>query len=219
MKLSKTTINLLRNFAGINTNLLIRPGNEIMTVAANKTAFAKAEVEETFDVEFGVYDLSELLGVLSIFESPELEFTDRSLTISSGKNRVRYMPADASVLISPKKEPKFTDSPEAEFTLTSQQLSQIIKASSVLKVPFMTINGDGEKISVLIHDKSNPNTNQFAIDVESVSSSKFDLHIKVESLKMIPEDYQVLVSSSKMCKFIGDKKSYIVTGETDSSFE
>lgn len=219
MKLSKTTINLLRNFASINTNILVKPGNQIMTVAANKTSFACAEVEEDFDVTFGIYDLNELLGVLSIFNDPDLTFTEKSLTISEGKNRIRYMPADAEVLIYPKKEPKFSDTPDAEFTLTSQHLTQIIKASSVLKVPFMTIQGDGNKIVILVHDKSNPNTNQFAIDVEAETDKTFSMHIKVDSLKMIPEDYQVLVSSAKVCKFIGDKKTYLVTGETDSSFE
>lgn len=219
MKLSKPTINLLRNFASISTNILLKPGNKIMTVAANKTAFAAAEIEETFDVEFGIYDLNEFLGVLSIFEDPDLTFTEKSLTISEGKNRIRYMPADAEVLIYPKKEPKFSDDPEAEFVLSAQQLSQIIKASSVLKVPFMTIKADGKKIVVLVHDKSNPNTNQFAIDVEADTDKTFDMHIKVESLKMIPEEYKVLVSSAKVCKFIGDKKTYSVTGETDSSFE
>lgn len=219
MKLSKTTINLLRNFASINTNLLITPGNKLLTVAANKTAFASAEVEETFETTFGLYDLGEFLGVLSIFEDPDLIFTEKSLTIAEGKNRIRYMPADADVLIYPKKEPKFTDEPEAEFTLTAQQLSQIIKASSVLKVPFTTIKADGNKIQVLVHDKSNPNTNQFAIDVDCETDKTFDLHIKVESLKMIPEDYQVLVSSAKVCKFVGENKTYLVTGETDSSFE
>ena len=57
MKLSKQTINILRNFAGINTNLYISPGNTLMTVAANKTAFAVAEVEETFDTAFGGCDV------------------------------------------------------------------------------------------------------------------------------------------------------------------
>jgi len=219
MKLSKTTVNLLRNFASINTNLLIRPGNQLMTVSANKTAFASAEVEEEFDVTFGIYDLSEFLGVLSIFENPELTFTDRALTISDGKNHIRYMPADAEVLISPKKEPKFSATPEAEFILTSQHLTQIIKASSVLKVPFVTFKGDGTKIVALVHDKSNPNTNQFSIDVETDCDSTFDMHIKVDSLKMMPEEYKVMISSAKVCKFIGDKKTYLVTGELDSSFQ
>lgn len=219
MKLSKQTINILRNFAGINTNLYINAGNTLMTVAANKTAFAIAEVEETFDTNFGVYDLGELLGVLSIFSDPDLEFSERNLIISEGKNRIRYMPADAEVLIFPKKEPRFPEEPNAVFDLTAQNLAQITKASSVLKVPFVTFRGDGKKIVALVHDKANPNSNQFSIDVGAESTEVFDMHVKVESLKMLPEDYKVQVSFNKILKFIGDRKSYLVTCETDSSSE
>ena len=219
MKLSKNTLNILRNFAGINQNLMIKEGSTLLTVASNKTAFASAEVEETFDVDFGIYDLSELLGVLSIFADPELEFSERSLIISEGKNRIRYMPADAEVLVFPKKEPKFTDTPDAEFTLTSQNLTQIIKAASVLKVPVVTFKGDGEKIVALVHDKTNSNSNQFIIDLNAETDRTFDMHVKVDSLKMLPEDYNVQISFQKILKFVGDKKSYLVTCETDSSAE
>lgn len=219
MKLSKQTINILRNFASINTNLYITPGNTLMTVAANKTSFATAKVEEEFDVEFGVYDLGELLGVLSIFNDPDLTFTEKTLTISEGKNRIRYMPADAAVLIYPKKEPKFTDDPEAQFDLSAQNLAQITKASSVLKVPFVTFKGDGNKIVALVHDKTNPNSNQFTIDLDAKTDRVFDMHVKVDSLKMLPEDYAVSISFSKILKFVGADKSYLVTCETDSSAE
>ena len=219
MKLSKQTINILRNFAGINTNLHITPGNTLMTVAANKTAFAIAEVEETFDTAFGVYDLGELLGVLSIFTDPDLQFNEKTLVISEGKNRIRYMPADSEVLIYPKKEPRFPDEPDAEFDLTAQNLAQITKASSVLKVPFVTFKGEGNKIVALVHDKANPNSNQFSIDVGAATTEVFDMHVKVESLKMLPEDYKVQVSFNKILKFVGDRKSYLVTCETDSASE
>lgn len=129
------------------------------------------------------------------------------------------MPADAEVLIFPKKEPKFTDTPDASFTLTAQHLGQIIKAASVLKVPIVTFKGDGKKVVVLVHDKTNPNSNQFVIDVDAETESNFDMHVKVDSLKMLPESYEVHVSFSKVIKFIGDKKTYLVTCETDSSAE
>ena len=219
MKLSKNTINILRNFNSINNNILITPGNKLMTVAANKTAFASAEIEESFDTEFGVYDLSEFLGVLSIFTDPELTFNDKALVIAEGKNRIRYMPADSEVLIYPKKEPRFPDTPDAQLELTMQQLSQVIKAASVLKAPIITFKGDGSKITVLVHDKTNPNSNQFVIDVGEDTDKVFEMHVKVDSLKMLPENYSVMISFNKVIKFVGDKKNYLVTCETDSSVE
>ena len=217
MKFSKNTLAVLRNFASINSNLMITPGNTLMTVAANKTAFACVEVDETFDTPFAIYDLGEMLGVLSIFNDPDLEFTEKSLIISEGKNRIRYMPADPEVLIYPKKQPRFTETPDASFRLTAQNLTQIVKASSVLKVPVVTFKGDGEKIVAMVHDKANVNSNQFVIDVDQETDKTFDMHVKVESLKMLPDDYEVLISFNKVIKFVGDRKSYLVTCETDSS--
>ena len=219
MKLSKNTINILRNFSSINMNLMIRPGNTLMTVAANKTAFASAIVEESFDYDWGIYDLSEFLGVLSIFTDPELTFNNKALVISEGKNRIRYMPADSEVLIFPKKEPRFPDQADAELDLTAQHLSQIIKAASVLKAPIISFKGDSNKITILVHDKTNPNSNQFVIDVESSTDKAFEMHVKVDSLKMLSENYKVMISFNKVIKFVGDNKTYLVTCETDSVVE
>ena len=218
MKLSKETLTILRNFASINPNLMIKPGNTIMTAAANKTAFAMATIEEDMPVTMGIYDLGELLGVVSIFTDPDLTFTEKSLTISEGKNKIRYMPADAEVLFFPKKVPAFPDA-DAKFDLPAAQLQQIMKASAVLKVPFMTIKGDGTKITVLVHDKANPNSNQFIIDVSATTDKEFQMHVKVDSLKMLVEDYAVDVSFAKVLQFVGKGKSYLVTCETDSSAE
>ena len=58
MKLSNNTISVLKNFASINQNLVIKEGNEITTMSAMKNIVAKAEVEETFTYEVAIYDLN-----------------------------------------------------------------------------------------------------------------------------------------------------------------
>ena len=52
MKISNDTIEVLKNFAGINTNILVREGNSLSTISTGKNIFAKAEVKETFPKEF-----------------------------------------------------------------------------------------------------------------------------------------------------------------------
>lgn len=218
MKLSKPTLALLKNLSTINGNLLIQPGNVLATIATNKTISAEMEVEETFDTEFGIYDLSEFIGVLGIFEDPELEFDKKCLTISEGKNSIRYLPAEASVLVVPKKAKPFPADAEVSFDLPSNILANIVKSASVLKVPFVTIKGDGSKLSLVVHDKANANSNQFNIDIGS-TDKEFAFHMKVDSLKMVPENYKVLISSKKVAKFIGTKKSYMLAMEFDSTYE
>ena len=67
MKLSTNTIQVLKNFASINQNLVINEGNEIKTMSAMKNIVAKAEVEETFPKQVAIYDLNEFLASLSLF--------------------------------------------------------------------------------------------------------------------------------------------------------
>ena len=46
MKLSKDTLDVLKNFATINTNILVREGNSLSTISTGKNIFAKADITE-----------------------------------------------------------------------------------------------------------------------------------------------------------------------------
>lgn len=216
MKLTKETLGILKNYATINTNILLKPGSLLQTKSPNNTIYSEAKVEEVFPTEFGIYDLNEFLGVLSIFNDPELTFNDRSLTISEGKNKIHYLPADAEVLIAPKGAPKLPV-PEVEFELSAQSLQQIIKASAALKVPFMTIHSKDGNIEILVHDKANPNSNKFQLEL-GTTEHEFNVHVKVESLKMLPDTYTLQVTSKKICLFKSATKSYLLACEADSTF-
>ena len=95
MKLSNNTVQVLKNFASINQNLVIKEGNEIKTMSAMKNIVAKATVEETFPKQVAIYDLNEFLGCLSLFKSPVLSFNNTSVTIteenSNSGDSLEYM--------------------------------------------------------------------------------------------------------------------------------
>ena len=65
MQISNETIQLLKNFAAINSNILIRKGKTLSTISTAKNIFAKATVAEDFPVEVPVYDLNSLLALLT----------------------------------------------------------------------------------------------------------------------------------------------------------
>jgi hypothetical protein len=92
MKLSETTLVILKNFATFNNHLVVDPGNVIRTLTEKKTVLIKAEVEEEFPVPFAFHDLSGFLKILSLFEEPELEFGKNSVVISdaSGTSQEYY---------------------------------------------------------------------------------------------------------------------------------
>ena len=75
MKLSKQSIEILKNFNTINSNLHIVPGRDQVTVSPMKNIMVEAKFEEDFPVEFAIWDLSKFLGTLSLFEDPLLHST------------------------------------------------------------------------------------------------------------------------------------------------
>ena len=61
VKLSKGTIDVLKNFSGINSQILVKKGSVLRTISAQKTIMAQATVEDEFPVDFAIYDLPQLL--------------------------------------------------------------------------------------------------------------------------------------------------------------
>ena len=93
MKLSNHTTSVLKNFATINQNLVIKEGNTITTMSAMKNIVAKADVEETFPQEVAIYDLNEFLASLSLFTNPILDFAENHVMIrdeNNSSNSLKY---------------------------------------------------------------------------------------------------------------------------------
>ena len=99
MKLSDTTISVLKNYSSINQNLKIGAGNNLVTMSAMKNIVAQSKVEETFEKDVAIYDLNEFLAAMSLFDSPELDFEDEYLMIITNRtSSLKYWYSDPSVV-------------------------------------------------------------------------------------------------------------------------
>ena len=76
VKLSKQTIEVLRNFSAINKSILIEPGKFVETMSVNKNIIAATDIREGIPEQMAIYDLPLFLGALSLFKSPTLFFPD-----------------------------------------------------------------------------------------------------------------------------------------------
>lgn len=219
MKLSKDTLALFKNFASINSNLIIKPGNKLTTISSGKNIMAETIVGEQFPTEFGIYDLNEFLGAMSLFENPELDFSDKYVTIKEGKNSVRYFAANQSVLTVVPNVKQFPN-PDIEFDLTSQMLTQVQRVASILKVSDISFVGDGETVTINVGDKSNPTGSSFDSEI-GVTDKTFKVKFKVENLKMMAGDYRVSIGAKKISRFqaTNQQLTYYVAIELDSTFD
>jgi len=199
MKLSDTTISVLKNYSSINQNLKIGAGNNLVTMSAMKNIVAQSKVEETFEKDVAIYDLNEFLAAMSLFDNPELDFEDEYLMMGNeGKtSSLKYWYSDPSVVTTVTKDIEMP-STEVTFTLSSDELSHITKAAAVIGAPDMVLENGSLKVT----DKKNQTANAFSMDVaQDVKHLNYAFWFKVENLKLMPGTYDVSVSSKKISHF------------------
>ena len=224
MKLSEHTIEVLKNFASINQNLVIKEGSTLTTMSAMKNIVAKAEVEESFDKEVAIYDLNEFLASISLFSSPVLEFNEGFVTIkeeNTPKNSLKYFYSDPSVVTSPNKTITMP-SKEVSFKLNGDNLTKLKRAAGVIGAPDLVLEKKNADVFLTVKDKKNDTANTFSIDVDTVADgSDFKFFFKVENLKLMDGDYDVDISSKNISHLASSNKDveYWVALEPESSYE
>jgi len=221
IKISADTLNILKNFASINSNLHVKTGNTLTTVSPSMTILAEANIPETFDKEFGVWDMAKFLSTVSLFKDPEFEFDENFVTINSTgtKASVKYFYSDPQLLTKAEKKINMPLS-FVKFDLSSSDLVSILKAASVLQAPDMCVESCENKICIRVCDKKDPTAHSWSIEVGDYPLDlSFKFWFKVENLKMIQGDYKVEIARKRVAKFSGSSVpvNYWVAMESDST--
>ena len=200
MKLSSDTMNILKNYATINQNLMIKEGKELTTMSAMKNIIARADVEEEFTQEVAIYDLNEFLSCLSLFKSANLEFDSTFVTITEENNpktSLKYFYSDPSVVTTPSKMITMPSN-EVTFTLDSSTLSDITKAAAVISSADLVLENSSGTPSLTVKDKKNDTANSYSTGVDTKGEGNFSFFFKVENLKLMDGKYTVEVSSKNI---------------------
>ena len=220
MKLSDQTLNILKNFAGINNSILVKQGTQLRTISVAKNILAEASIDEDFPRDFAVYDLNQFLNGLSLHQDPDLDFSPPSyISIKEGKRRVKYFYADPNVIVSPPDKEITLPSDDVQFQLDSSALEKLLKAAAVYQLPDLSAVGEAGVVKLVVRDKKNDTSNEFAV-VVGETDKEFSFNFKVENIKIIPGAYDVVVSQKLLSKFTNtncDLKYYIAL-EPDSTF-
>ena len=220
MKLSDNTLTILKNFAGINNSILVKQGTKLRTISVAKNILAEADITEEFPRDFAIYDLNQFLNGLSLHNDPDLDFKEESyLSIKEGKRRVKYFFADPNVIISPPEKEINLPSKDVCFQLDSTSLEKLVKAAAVYQLPDLSAIGEAGVIKLVVRDKKNDTSNEYAI-VVGETDSEFTFNFKVENIKIIPGAYDVVVSSKLLSQFTNTKYNltYYIALEPDSTF-
>ncbi len=220
MYLTAETVSILKNFSTINQSLLIKPGKRLRSMSVMKNVLVESEITEEFDRQVAIYDMSQFLNCLSLIPGAEINLMDDYIKITDGTNSIDYRYADPSVITAPPEKELTLPSEDVCVVLTEDQLDRARKSSAVLQIPDVSLIGDGEKISLNVRDKKNSGSNSYNIEVGD-TDKVFQFNLKVENLKMVPSDYDVIISAKGMAKFTSHSRAltYYVAIEPDSTYE
>ena len=221
MKLSESTLSLLKNFSNINQSILFKRGNKLRTISVMKNILADATITEELPKDFGIYDLSQFLNGLSLHNNPELDFQeDNYVVIKEGKSRSKYFFADPQVIVTPPEKEMNLPSEDVTFDLSTEQLDKLLKAAAIYQLPDLAVVGANGVVKIVVRDKKNDTSNDFAITVGE-TDKQFSFNFKVENIKILPGNYEVVVSSKLLSRFTSKNQdlTYFIALEPDSTFE
>ena len=220
MKLSDSTLALLKNFSTINQSILFKHGSKLRTISVMKNILAEATIAEELPKDFGIYDLNQFLNGMGLHHSPELDFTNDSyVVIKEGKMRSKYFFADANVIITPPEKPITLPSEDVNFELSTDQLDKLLKAAAIYQLPDLSAVGEDGVVKLVVRDKKNETSNVFSITVGETDAT-FSFNFKVENIKILPGTYDVVVSQKLLSRFTSKNHdlTYYIALEPDSTF-
>ena len=203
MNLSNDTLNVLKNFASINPNIVFQPGQQLKTISESKTIMARADIVEDMPKEFGIYDLNEFLSVFNLIENPVLNFEDKSVLVStqeggtqlSNLQKVRYYFSETDILTSPTKDIQMPNA-EVGVNLSEDILNQIRKAAAVLGHTELSLVGENGLVTASVVDTKDSTSNSYTIELDKDNACKndFEFIVSIPNLKLLPGDYFVSIS-------------------------
>ena len=223
MQLSEATANVLKNFSQINPSIQFKAGHELRTVSPQKTVMAKATIDEAIPSNGAIYDLNRFMGVLSLFEAPNLVFHDTKVTVEKEKRKINYTFADPQMIVTPpEKDISFPD-PEVSVTASWSEISQVLKAAAVMQLPEIALIGSSGEVYISAIDSKNPTADVYSSEIGE-TNDEFTFIFKVENLKLLNLSYLIEVSAKGIARFTsinteGCKLEYFVATETNSNFD
>ena len=221
MKICDETVDVLRNFSTINPSIAFNEGSVLRTISEQKNILAQATIAESFPRDFAVYELNTLLGFISLFNDPDIEFNENNLSISDTNSRVgNYTYTPPEMITNPPTKNIDVSNAEISFTLAEKDYNDVVKAAHQLQLPDVVATCDGKTIKLIATDVKNTTSNIFYCYVGE-SSDKFNMIFRTSNLRFISGDYDVRISSKGVGHFKNQTRQleYWVATEADSSYD
>jgi hypothetical protein len=224
MKLSKETLEILKNLAVFQNQLLIESG-DTLRIKPSSALYIEAHVPEKFPTELAVPDLAAFNKIIGWVNEPELDYDADKIRIvdgETGREEVIIPLAQAPLKVPrvPQGGPKVASS-GIEFDLTEATWRKIEKAASLLYAPEIRIVSKDGILSIFTHNSKLPNSPSYEIDIPpSRNDVTCNCILSLDNARFLKGAYLVTVASgySRFKNISGRDITYWVAHEHGSSF-
>lgn len=216
MKFSDNTLAVLKNFASINSGVVLNAGKTQKTISPERSILVEATLDDDIPVEFGIYDLNQFLGNLTTLKTPELTFTGEAVTLDDGELSFDYHASSPSHIITPPDKELVLKSVDVSFSLPHSILQKLLKVAVMNGLPNLSVVGKTGELRLVIHERANDTTNKGSIKIGEYAGEDFTATFKIENLKLLPNDYDVKLQKNAFAKFTNSAGNliYFVALET-----
>jgi len=201
MKLSENTLAVLKNFASINSGVVLGSGRTQKTISPEKSILVEAILEDTIPAQFGIYDLNQFLGNLTTLRNPELTFNKDTVTLDDGELSFDYRACSANLIITPPEKDLVLKTIDVTFSLPNDTLQKLIKVATMNSLPNLSVVGKNGSLLLKIHERANDTSNSGTIKIGEYAGQDFTASFKTDNLKLLPNDYNVEIQKGAFAKF------------------
>lgn len=226
MKLSTETLGVLKNFGNINSGIFLKQGKTVKTVSSHKNILAQATIPDEIPSDFGIYDLNEFLSVVSLHKDDlSLDFDSKNVVISGrgGRSKIKYRACEATMITTPPEKQLQMPDAEIQFELTAEDFRWILDAANVLGSPQISVESDGEKVTINTIDTTNDSAHTESLEIDVAGNgATYKMVFKTENLtKILSGAYDVSISSKGVTHFKNKKFpiEYWITTEVGSTYK
>ena len=216
MKLSDNTLAVLKNFASINSGVVLKPGKAQRTISPEKSILVEATIDDDIPTQFGIYDLNQFLGNLTTLRNPELTFGKEGVVLDDGELSFEYRACSANLIITPPEKELILKSVDVTFFLPNDTLQKLIKVATMNGLPNLSVVGKNGELLLKIHERANDTSNSGTIKIGEYAGQDFTASFKTDNLKLLPNDYNVEIQKGAFAKFENAAKTlkYFIALET-----
>lgn len=201
--LNDTTVEILKNFANINTQVVFKPGHAQRACNDTRNFIADVELPDPLPQECALYELNRLLGIIDTCKTdklPTIAFGSSSLVVEHAHGSVTIPYAHADVVAAPPAVQFHMRKPIASFDLPQSLWQRIKKTAAVLQTTslYIIVNEQGELVLKLVNEKDKGGDASGSASYNMPNTTVVDATdntwaVKFDALELLPGDYTVEV--------------------------